>query len=654
MAKIRNLRVIGLFSFGNETNVNFGNKNLIIGPNNSGKTNIFRIFNTITKTMIDPYRIDLDVKCNNESDWAELEFQLEISEDEATILAKFLFLGSNNDDLAHYERYEHLLQDLVTDFRELSIKIQFSDYAKDEFRSIITINSKSFVFYQKQNYGYLQMSSKKTFPDVYNPNVNDQYFYQFLDENFEVAPDYLKEVIKYFDLKNIIIPLKDIDGNNLHPHENKFYNLAQQKLKFNIRNKNNFLNILGHILKNSINYVSEKRNFQMKPLKNSLEVEGDASNLAIFLSNLKNGTKSEQFYQIKEQFSKVFSKKMQFDVLQNINDEDSKISEVTPYLVFQKNEIVFKHNQVGFGVLEVLLLLTISRTQKNSIVLMDEPTLHLHPVQTRLTFDEILENIEKSESQLFVISHSTILPYAKFLASKKDEIVYVRMNEKYTSISQPSLEKRKELMKKIPKLEYDLNPEIFFGRSVILFEGDAELGLLQGIDERRNLEATLNDIIFLPTNSKDNLPTYVELLKAFDIPFSAFVDKDAITRITRTGKSAVLEAINSINSKLVKNFFQDLEDCIDKTKQPYEYKEKYFEKLIHFAESQNIFIIKEGRIEEMLKKIDENLQSKLKKDYGRSTRLYTKYFARLVNEEKIKQFEAPIQAYEKALKISQD
>ena len=44
MVKIERLRIKGLYSFKDEMNIEFDSNNLIIGHNNAGKTNIFRIF----------------------------------------------------------------------------------------------------------------------------------------------------------------------------------------------------------------------------------------------------------------------------------------------------------------------------------------------------------------------------------------------------------------------------------------------------------------------------------------------------------------------------------------------------------------------------------------------------------------------------------
>ncbi|MCH8957609.1 hypothetical protein IIA28_20200 [candidate division KSB1 bacterium] len=56
-------------------------------------------------------------------------------------------MGWSKAEMAHYDIYNHLWQDLAKDFEEIKIKINFTDIGSDYFPSEITIETKSFVFY---------------------------------------------------------------------------------------------------------------------------------------------------------------------------------------------------------------------------------------------------------------------------------------------------------------------------------------------------------------------------------------------------------------------------------------------------------------------------------------------------------------------------
>ena len=53
MVKIRFVKIRGMYSFDN-SRIDFGKKNLIVGPNDSGKSSIFKALNFFSKN---PHRI---------------------------------------------------------------------------------------------------------------------------------------------------------------------------------------------------------------------------------------------------------------------------------------------------------------------------------------------------------------------------------------------------------------------------------------------------------------------------------------------------------------------------------------------------------------------------------------------------------------------
>ena len=80
------MKVKGLFSFKDESEITFGDKNLIIGPNNSGKSNILQLFDVLKTALINYHEVKMDVKYDDNSDWSKLEAIVKLNIHECELL----------------------------------------------------------------------------------------------------------------------------------------------------------------------------------------------------------------------------------------------------------------------------------------------------------------------------------------------------------------------------------------------------------------------------------------------------------------------------------------------------------------------------------------------------------------------------------------
>ena len=86
MVKIHSMKIKGLYSFREEEQIQFGKNTLILGPNNSGKTNIFRIIKLISIALINSSRIPKNIRYNRTEQNPYLEAKIEFSPDELETL----------------------------------------------------------------------------------------------------------------------------------------------------------------------------------------------------------------------------------------------------------------------------------------------------------------------------------------------------------------------------------------------------------------------------------------------------------------------------------------------------------------------------------------------------------------------------------------
>jgi len=165
------------------------------------------------------------------------------------------------------------------------------------------------------------------------------------------------------------------------------------------------------------------------------------------------------------------------------------------------------------------------QASKSSYFVVEEPELYLHPQAQRELFDSLVE-LSNAESQVLLCTHSS-----SFISlDQYRSICIVRKNtvEEGTTIFQCTEElfagaSDKELF----NLTYWINPdrgELFFARKVVLTEGPTGKTILPLLAEK--LGFFRHDFTVVDCGSKDSMPSYLQLLNKFRIPYVAVYDRD--------------------------------------------------------------------------------------------------------------------------------
>ncbi|MCP4614099.1 MAG: AAA family ATPase [Planctomycetes bacterium] len=176
---------------------------------------------------------------------------------------------------------------------------------------------------------------------------------------------------------------------------------------------------------------------------------------------------------------------------------------------------------------------TVSRqASKSTYFILEEPELYLHPQAQRELFDSLLE-LSRGESQVVLCTHSSSFISLDHYRS----ICIVRKNtvEEGTTIFQCTEELFPEANdKRIFNTTYWINPdrgELFFARKVLLVEGQTDKTVISLL--AKNLGVFRYDYTLIDCGSKDSIPSYLQLLNKFRIPYVAVYDRDH-----QAGKSA--------------------------------------------------------------------------------------------------------------------
>lgn len=156
--------------------------------------------------------------------------------------------------------------------------------------------------------------------------------------------------------------------------------------------------------------------------------------------------------------------------------------------------------------------------------ILEEPELYLHPQAQRSLFDSLVE-LSKSGNQVILCTHSSALvdldKYRSICIVKKDS------EDDGTKVCQCLDELFVGDIKKDFNLSYWINPdrsELFFAKKVILLEGATEKTVIPYLAKKLNVFKY--DYTLIDCGSKNSIPSYMQLLNKFSIPYVVVYDQD--------------------------------------------------------------------------------------------------------------------------------
>ncbi|MGC1932475.1 MAG: TOPRIM nucleotidyl transferase/hydrolase domain-containing protein [Candidatus Nitrosopolaris sp.] len=299
---------------------------------------------------------------------------------------------------------------------------------------------------------------------------------------------------------------------------------------------------------------------------------------------------------IREKFEEIFQHvPLSFALVSNY-DEDSDLSQnqskgPTSVSIFitQGKTRQFILDDAGAGLAEILYLLTLSLGLRESVVLLDEPALNLHPPLLKTLISKIITG--KNDNQFVIITHSPELTdYLLFEADAK--LFNIRKTGDISEIITLDEDTETWIKERRSQLSYLIDTRLFFGRALILVEGDSDKYLFIGatkyfvsINPELDLEGT--EIMTISAYGKNNFPKYKKLLDTFKIPYVFIAD-------------------NGIEVREIKEIF----------KSPAYITNNGIE-----GDSPNIYIIKDGNLEDYMNQISGGMvsaiQDEVNIEYGR-------------------------------------
>ncbi|MEE9402530.1 MAG: AAA family ATPase [Desulfobacteria bacterium] len=165
------------------------------------------------------------------------------------------------------------------------------------------------------------------------------------------------------------------------------------------------------------------------------------------------------------------------------------------------------------------------QASRSSYFILEEPELYLHPQAQRELFDSLVE-LSKGESQVLLCTHSS-----SFISlDRYRSVCVVRKNtvEEGTTVFQCTEDLFPEAREKdLFNITYWINPdrgELFFAQKVVLTEGPTDKMVLPLLAHK--LGIFRHDYTLVDCGSKDSMPSYIQLLNRFEIPYVVVYDRD--------------------------------------------------------------------------------------------------------------------------------
>lgn len=285
------------------------------------------------------------------------------------------------------------------------------------------------------------------------------------------------------------------------------------------------------------------------------EVKQQIDGLKKYLNRQENGDDSERLQEVKD-----LEQNLSDFISENMPGSRVEIEIITPELIdLFKDTIIRLDDSIstsidskGHGLQRALIfayirayakiLSSIEEADKivfkNFILGIEEPELFLHPNGQRKMMN-VLSNIA-SNDQVILCTHSNFFVN---MFNYKDIVIVKRENNGPTSTFQylgdifesEDIEAKKRLKKVFRYLSlFDLSrSELFFSKSVVLVEGDTEKFMLpfwasKFAEQDKSYDLTANNICIVECGGKTNLHVFMRVLNKFRIPYIVIHDIDPI------------------------------------------------------------------------------------------------------------------------------
>ncbi|MHA1285712.1 MAG: AAA family ATPase, partial [Promethearchaeota archaeon] len=507
--KLINIEIENLFGYKKASFQDLKNYNVLIGKNNAGKSNLFRILTALSNIFqgneLSP-NILFDSNINKK---ASLTLTFSLSNEERKSIFKILindryFKEVINRVQGQYHRDSEIIEGLLKEGYYSKIQFKFAYYHPWETFIVEEINIinnktneisnllKSKIFSEKELKYYLLPKEY-----IINSRTFKYYFKQSIEMKRMQPLNYDKNKLEAF-FNNIIRESKDkLSGY----HNPSFSKVLEDFLESLIKN--------DYIL-----HIPDFRIFKMYDDMDKIEqtsLNPNGENLAKFILNKKVNDSA---------FHSKFNKELIkfFD----INDEfSSKTEENKTYFYLKENGLKsdFRLENMGRGMLNIAHFLAFFLSiEKGKIILIEEPELHIFPGLQKKLRNKLLEFSENN--QIIISTHSPLFLLENHETCSVYNVKKSGVESKVEKISND------ELIKVFNDLDLSMYDFILYD-GILFVEGRTDLNVFEIICNNLFEE----NLKIIPIEGKRNLEHYAsaKIIRFLDMnkfKFLFILDKD--------------------------------------------------------------------------------------------------------------------------------
>ncbi|WP_462267747.1 ATP-dependent nuclease [Mucilaginibacter sp.] len=190
----------------------------------------------------------------------------------------------------------------------------------------------------------------------------------------------------------------------------------------------------------------------------------------------------------------------------------------------------------------------------SSLLITEEPEVFLHPQARRIISAELNNYLnDKSQRQLIISTHSP--EFLKGVEPENIIRVFKSADNNYSQIAQIKSKNNIEISQEIKRFLWSNNTEIFFSDAVVMVEGGENYLLPSIIDRLKGAKQYLDyqNVSLARVNGKGNFLTYIKMLDAFKIKWLLIGDldcyKDELLKVlTCLKKDEIINSLTKMKS----------------------------------------------------------------------------------------------------------
>jgi predicted ATP-dependent endonuclease of OLD family len=238
---------------------------------------------------------------------------------------------------------------------------------------------------------------------------------------------------------------------------------------------------------------------------------------------------SESFKIFKKRLLEIFTELDDIDV---VNNEFLGQFELILHEKLRKNgtteNVTYDINNVGQGMQTLVLMLSTILLLKPSIVLMDEPEVHMHPslIKEFVKYIQLLS----VDTQFIITTHSLVLIQEVGL----DKVFSLKNEIEQKGIIVSKVDDKIKLLETVEQLGYDVDTLTYTLKPFVFTEGPSDKDFILAFAEKAGLQAQINSFstAFVAMGGKGNrhkLTNLIDILNRedfIDSPLIMILDKD--------------------------------------------------------------------------------------------------------------------------------